>query len=235
MIWKSGLVLVGTLVLCTTSFAGVITLATSPGALGENDSVNWSQLGADQSTVSNPFFATSADGEAITGSFATTIGLLAVVGPSWPAAPLFTDGDTLIWTFDNSASNGSGPITLDFPAGFGAGAAIQPDALGAFEAKLELFHGNTSLGFVTENSDAAGDPLFIGAVDTAPEVTSAVFSLVSVGSNPNNESNNLGDFTIDTLFLQDAVSNSPEPASMLLLGGGLTAFGLMRRRSRKQD
>jgi hypothetical protein len=233
---KQGLLFVATLAFCTSSFAGTISLVSSAAGLSANDSVDWGQLGSELSVVPNSFSASSVGGDSITGSFSTTTGLVAIVGSSWgPASGDFLGADNLIWAFDSTANDGTGPITINFPSGFGVGAAIQPDSTGAFVARLELFDGNTSLGFVTENSDSGGDALFIGAVDTAPEVTSAVFSLTSVGSNPNEESNNLGDFAVDTLYLQNAVASSPEPASMLLVGSGLLAVGLMRRRSQKQS
>lgn len=235
MLRKVAMVLIATVAICTASFAGTITLATSATGLGENDSVTWGQLGPDSSIILNPFSATSAGGDSITGSFSTTTGLVATVGTGWgPASGAFSDGDSLIWGFDNSVNDGTGPVTISFPMEVGVGAAIQPDSPGQFVVKLELFNGSTSLGFVTETSDSEGDALFIGAVDTVQELTSATFSLLSVASNPNDERNNLGDFAIDTLYLQNAVASTPEPASILLVGAGLLAFGLMRPRSRKQ-
>lgn len=220
---------------CASARADTIVLATSAIGLGANDSVTWGQLGVDGASIANPFSATSAASKAIGGSFATvsTTGLVAKVGGSWgPASGAFANNDVLDWSFNNGTSNGIGPVTLTFPSGFGAGAAIQPDSPGQFTARIDLFNGATLLGFVTETSDLAGDALFIGALDTtAANVTKAVFSLTAVGSNPNNETNNLGDFALDTLSLVNpVVTGIPEPGTFSLLGGALIGLHWRLRR-----
>ena len=232
---KVGLVLFLSLVVCAASYADTITFAGTPGALGANDSATWGQLGSDGTVIPNTFSATSGGGDAITGSFATTTGLVATVGSSWgPASGPFSNGDSLIWSFDSSANNGTGPLTLDFPAVFGVGAAIQSDAPGQFEAELDLYGSQGLLQKITALSDTNGDAIFIGGVDNVQGITSAVFKLDSVATNPNNESNNLGDFAIDTLYLQNGSVATPEPGSLLLVGGGLMTLGL-RRLSKKQS
>jgi hypothetical protein len=150
----------------------------------------------------------------------------------------FSNGDSLIWSFDSDGNAGTGPDAFSIPLGFGAGAAIQSDAIGQFTAKLELFNGTTSLGFVTVQSDVDGDPVFIGAVDTVAEVTKAVFSLTAAQTSPNNSTNNLGDFALDTLFLTNAPDTGasvPEPGTTLLLGCGATLLGLRLRRARRSN
>lgn len=195
-----------------------------------NDFVTWAQLGSDGATIPHAFSAVSNHGDLVTGDFSTTTGLVAVVGGSWgpPSGP-FVLNDTVIWAYDNSPSvnNGTGPVTFVFPSGYGAGAAVQADSPGAFTAKLELFNGTTSLGFVTQQSDAAGDAVYIAALDsTGPSVTSATFSLLS-GTNTNKESNYLGDFAIDTLALRNqGQAVAPEPGTVLLLGSALLGLGL---------
>ena len=84
------------------------------------------------------------------------------------------------------------------------------------------------LGTVTENSDANGDAFFIGALDaTGPNVNKVVFSLSSITGG-----GDLGDFALDTVFLNDqVVAGTPEPASIFLAAGALLAFGWKLRTS----
>jgi len=224
--------------LVTRSF-GSVSLVTIPSALGSNDSVAWSQLGADQTTISNNFSATSVNGQAITGSFATSTGQVAVVCPASPSCSWTTSGtgmsagDRLIWTVNPNANPGNdGPLTVQFPSAFGAGAWIQADetdVIGSFTARIQAFNGATSLGSFTETSDANGDPIFIGALsNTTAQVTSVIFSLTVVPADTS-----VNDFAIGTLFLKTPVASVPEPGSLCLVGGCLAGLFWRKRRCRR--
>ena len=225
----------GCFLLGSVAYAGTLTLETSAGALGANDHVTWGALGPDSTLIPNVFAATSVGSLAIGGSFSSSTGDLVVVGTSWtPPSGAFTSGDSVIWA--NDGNNGTGPITLTFPTLLGAGAAIQYDVAGQFTAQLSLYSGSTLIGSVTRTSDSAGDAIFIGALDSLSEVTKAVFSVTAAPSG-DPFLNPLGDFAIDTLYLNNPPSapppsGTPEPGSMFLLGGGLAALSLtVRRRS----
>jgi hypothetical protein len=212
----------------SAAYAGTLTLETSSAALGSNDTVNWAQLGSDSTALGSSFSATSANSDSVTGAFSASTGEVVDVGMSWgPASGSFSNGDSVIWA--NDGTNGTGPISLTFPTVFGAGASIQADVAGQFTAQIQLFDGATSLGTESETSDAAGDAIFIGALDTADEVTEAVFSLTAVTAG-DSYGNALGDFAIDTLDLKEPVSATPEPGSVLMLVGGLAGLSLLRRR-----
>jgi len=237
------------LALCPSisAFADIITLETTPAGLGSNDSTSWSQLGADATTLTGPFSATSGLGVGVTGNFnitpADNTGLVAVVCPSAPSCSWTTSGtgmnagDTDIWAFDPNAAGGSGagtgPLSLAFSSGlFGAGAYIEGDTGGQYTAAIQAFGVSGSLGAAqTVTSDGSGDPVFIGLLDsTAADITKIQFSLTSCASG----CTNLGDFAIDTLQMTDATSAAPEPSSLLLLGGGLFGMGwALRRKSLK--
>lgn len=207
--------------------ADLIVLKTDSIGLGSNETVFWTQLGSDGASVPHSFSATSSTSETVSGSFSTTTGMIADVGLGWgPPSGTFAENDALVWAFDTGSNSGTGPVTFTLPnAGYGVGASVQADNPGQFTAKLQLFNGLVSLGSVTLTSDVAGDAIFLGALDTSgSNVTSATFSLTAAQSN-SSVGNNLGDFAIDTLNINEVAGATPEPASFLLMGSALLGLG----------
>jgi subtilisin family serine protease len=124
--------------------ADSVALVTSLGGLSANDTIVWSQLGADATDLTaNPGF-TSTHG--LTGSvtLAGPHSLVAAVCPetlcSWNLAGLsgFATGDSLIWTAD-TGNSGNGPLTVNFTSKnvSGAGAFIESDGPAQFTANIE--------------------------------------------------------------------------------------------------
>jgi hypothetical protein len=111
------------------------------------------------------------------------------------------------------------------------GVEIQADAPGAFTAQVEAFDGATLLGTKSLASDAAGDPIFIGAQDTTADITSVVFDLTACTGTCN-----LNNFAVDTLrsINPSVIPPIPEPASLLLLASALTGMGFSFSRSRRR-
>ena len=222
--------------LAGASAYGAPVLITSLGALSANDSVSLAQLGIDQTVLGSSFSATSAGSLAITGSFANGAGsIISVVCPaspscSWiPSGAGFNAGDSLIVTSDGVGGS-TGPLTLGFSSLFGAGLEIQVDVPGTFTARIQAFNGlNPLTGVLTESSNGSGDPLFIGVLDTLPDITGITIGLSSCGG----FGCNVNDFAVDTLFLKtNAVSGVPEPSSAMLLALGLLALAGWRERKR---
>ena len=195
-----------------TSQASALAIwnGTSPAA---NDSTSWASLGGDGTAIASPFTATSADGIAITGTLAGGSGLVAVAGVSWtPVTAPFVAGDHLVWTFNNTTNMGTAPLTLAFgTAVLAGGLDIQSDVPGMFTADVQAFNGSTSLGTEMLTSDAAGDPIFIGAQDTTADITSLVFSCTGACGN--------NDFAVDTLS-----SVNPQVVPAPFIGFGFPAF-----------
>lgn len=190
--------------------ADSVSVVTSLGALGANDTIVWSQLGADATTLTATPAFTSTHG--LTGSV-TLMGpnsLVAVVCPetlcSWNVAGTtgFAVGDSLIWTAD-TGNSGNGPLVVNFTSNnvSAAGALIQADGPAQFTANIEAFDGVASLGTFAETSDISGDAIFIGALDsTAANITSVEFSITSCEGD-------CTDFAIDTVSMRVPGGGTP--------------------------
>jgi len=194
-----------------------LVLITSQAAQGANDSVAWSQLGADGTLLTANLSARSVNGLAVTGALAGPNSIPSVVCSasvcSWTGTG-FPTGDTLIWTSD-AGNGGNGPLTLTFGSGMGGGGAlIQSDAPGQFTAQIQAYNSTTLLGTFTVTSDANGDPVYIGVQDqTAPNVTSLTFSLTNCAST-------CTDFAIDTAYLNGSGTSNTFPLTVAVSGSG---------------
>ena len=194
--------------------ADTVIPVTSLGGLSANDSIVWSQLGVDATTLTATPSFTSTKG--LTGSV-TLLGagsLVAVVCPetlcSWnvDGTTGFAAGDSLIWTAD-TGNSGNGPLTLNFTSKnvSGAGAVIQSDGPAQFTASIQAFDGVTSLGTFPVTSDGSGDATFIGVLDTtAANITKVTFSLTSC-------TGDCSDFAIDTVSLNVPGGATPTPTA----------------------
>jgi hypothetical protein len=171
--------------------------------------IKWSQLGGDAARLGTNFIVTSMLGFDAAGSFATFTGPSLVVAecPSSPCSwgggnggsTPFSAGDLLIWT-SNSESGANGPLIFELsPAVSGAGALIQEDAPGQFTAQIEVFNGQTLLGSFKEQSDTAGDPIYIGVIDSSgTNINKVILSIISTA----NPAGDVTDFALDSLLLR---------------------------------
>ena len=187
----------------TAAWADSVAEVTSQSGLSPDSSISWSQLGADQTQVGATFSVTSNHGLSTSVTLAHANSVASIVCAQAP--PLssncswngtgFTAGDTLLWSV-NAYTGGNGPITLAFASGIaGAGALIQSDVPGQFTASIQAFNGSTSLGTFTEQSDAAGDAIYLGVLDsTGANITSVVYSLSACAAN-------CADFALDAVDL----------------------------------
>jgi len=233
---------------CVPAF-GSLTFVTTPGALSSNSSVLWSQFGGDGAAVANNSVANSSGLDyTVTTGFGTNPkdGEVANCGASWsPCNAPLTNGDAMLWAFDSSVGtgNGTGPLTFTLSISVnGIGAYIQADTPqgpgpGActtctFTVLLNVFNGGLSLGTHSYTSDAAGDAVFVGAINSPllANITSIVVSLTSCPA-CNSGGGDLGDFAVDGLLVNEPLSTiTPEPSALLLFGSGLAAIGLIRNK-----
>ena len=175
-----------------------------------NDSVNWSQLGVDATSLGSSFNFTSGGGLSGTVTLAAAGSLVSVACPvspcSWSSTGFNAD-DSLIWTSD-LGNSGNGPLTFAVGTSVsGVGALIQADGPSQFTAQIQVFNGATSLGTFPVTSNANGDATYIGVKDqTGANISSAVFSLTSCQGA-------CTDFAIDTVQLNRSTVASPTPTA----------------------
>src|SRR5208283_480834 len=203
----------------TAARADSVSVVNSPAGLGANDSIVWSQLGADAPTLTASPTFTSGGGLSGSVSLTGPNSLVAVVCPETPCSwnlsgsSGFSAGDKLIWTAD-TGNSGNGPLTLNFAKGVsGAGAFIQADGPAQFTAQIQAFNGGTSLGTFTITSDLNGDATFIGVLDsTGPNITSTVFSIIPV-SPATSCTGDCADFALNTVSLKVPIGATPTPTA----------------------
>jgi len=209
--------------LASQAHAGVVSVSSS-AALPTNDTITWGQLGASNySGFASPVSVTSGGGLNATVTDGQTLARLDE-GLGWIGQ--FPNGDQLLWNAGDYQS--PTPITIDFATSiYGAGALIQADDYGPFTATVSIYDSTDTLlgsfNFNGDSTDAPGTALFAGAVSSAADVSSIVFSVDTGG----------GNFAIDTLDLNTngAGAGVPDTSATLALLA-LAVAGLFAYRMR---
>ena len=206
------------LTIATSAHAATVGVS-SAAALGANDSIDWSQLGASLTIVAGPASVTSAGGVAATVN--DPGGILQRVDQGTPIGwnGNFADGTPLLWDAN------LGDITIDFSSPvYGVGAQIQNVDDGKFTATVTSGGTVYNLpGWSDIPGVGDGSAIFIGLLsDTA--ISSIVFHTVGAGGDEG--------FAIGPLLLK-TVEGVPEPAAWALMIGGVGMVGgALRRRQR---
>lgn len=200
--------------------AGLVQL-NSVADLTADDSIQWSALGGDLTSLTPPTALTTANSASatLTGSSVFTVFL----GSTYNAD--FAAGDTVVSAYDLNNGPLSTGIEIDFanPV-YALGALIQANAFGAFTGTLQAYDSSsTLLGTVTVNSTVLGSGSgapFLGASTTGNLIAKAVFSTDVAGA------------AIDTVSIQTSAPSSatPEPSAFVLMFSSVAALGFGARR-----
>jgi len=182
----------------------------SLAAQSANDSVNWSQLGADATALGSSFNVTSDAGLSVAATLSGSGSLVSVACPASPCSwngTGFNADDSLVWT-SGPGKGGNGPLNLNMGSPVsGIGAFIEADGPSQFTAQIQVFNGATSLGSFPVTSNTNGDATYVGVIDqTGANISSAIFSITSCNGV-------CSDFAIDTVKLNRAAVASPTPTA----------------------
>jgi uncharacterized repeat protein (TIGR02543 family) len=206
-LWMLRALMVLTFFAATAAWADSLKLITSQSSQGANDSLNWSQLGADGTVLPASLNVQTANGTQVTVPLTGANSVVSVVcgnNPcSWTGGKGFAAADSLLWTSD-AGNGGNGPVVLNFTSNVaGGGALIQADGPGQFTVQVQAYNGSTLLGSFNVNSDANGAATYIGVLDqTGPNITSLVFSITSCVTG-----SVCSDFGIDTISVNAPTAN----------------------------
>lgn len=219
----TGLLACGTF--CTQTYA--TTFVASAGALGGNDSVNWSSAGANFAILPSGFSVLSANGLTMTVSTSNATSMQRLTqGSGWVGN--FSPGDAVLW---NQGLGGT--IIIDFSAGifgFGGGAQAQSNQYGPFSGTISAFDGlNALLGSHAFNGNSTsggnGSAVFAGIFDASGSIHRLVFDVTSNSGDH--------DFAINSLLLKTngRIGGVPDAAASLpLLALALAGLAFFRRK-----
>ena len=218
-------------ILCALLTAGIssASIIGSTNAGDFQDTVNWCQFGCIDAQYATPQAWVSTQGATgVIRLVDTQQGMFNLMqSVTWFGN--FSNNMGLVYngaSFENTPTD----IAATFDQGvYGAGAYIQANYFGAFQATVTLFDINYQpLGAFTTNGVSEpipGTALFIGGYIGTPDVWAVQFDAAGTSSYE-------PDFAIGTMGLRTTV---PEPSSLLLIAPAVLALSAFARRRRHAD
>lgn len=216
--------------------ADLITVVRTKGTFSYSDYQPWAEIGVNNSNVTNGTVAMSKYGTVSTtidfaqGGPGSTQLECPWTGCTWTGN--FGPGDSVLTSINANTGGSEGAIDLTFSQGVaGVGFQIQGKSYGTFDAEIEAFDGSTPLGTFyayngNSNGNENGSAIFMGLQDLSGANITGIDILAYNCSGTGGGS--CDGTAIDRLLFETTAT--PEPATLLLLGSGLTALGFLRRK-----
>jgi VPDSG-CTERM motif len=219
------------------TFAGMISLSqaqitpvASPSPLPTTDTIDWGQLGPNNTKVTSPANVTSGLGLNAVVSDGNDF-FADVAGQAWSGPDIFPNGDKLLY------NNDSGDVSISFATPIsGAGAYLQTNAEDPFTAEISAYDSSDTLlgseSFVSVGINNDGPPVFAGLDSASNNISEVVFSITAGGTVSDRS---IDDFALDTLDLNvPKTSSVPDAGSTsMLLGVASLGLGFIRRKVSK--
>ena len=188
--------------LLSPSLAFSTAFVATPADLNANDTLTWAQLGANGTSISNPFAATTTASRSVTVSQATGHGYASSAGAGY--GPMYAPGERLYLTDDGFGFNG-GPLTFVFEKDVnGFGVVCDPDYyVSGFAGTISAYDASdVSLGSFPFSVSAAAPykQVFAGISNTVANIHRVVIDGTFAEASPEDFAVGTALVSVDEIF-----------------------------------